>query len=507
MPGRPGLRPRRRGAAAAPCALTDPGRRPRSPSPSCCGSTGDDASRTRVRATLVVEVGADRPRHRRPRAHRVGAATPSTPSVARRRRRRRCDLVHVQAWDDDAVHAGHVARPRGPRRPAPLDAGRASAAAAVAARGDRRVRRPRRRRRAARASTSPTPASTSSTGCSSTTRVPNCRSNVLYKGALQGEGAHTRVGRRRADPRRRRRAPRPTSSTATCVLTEGARADSVPNLEIETGEIVGAGHASRHRSVRRRAAVLPAEPRHPEPTSPAAWSCAASSPTSSTGSASPRWEPQPAGRASTPSSGLDDRARGRDRGPRVSAVEVCKLVDVPEGPAPWRSSSTATPIAVVAHRGRVVRASRDICSHADVSLSEGEVDGCTLECWLHGSRFDLRTGEPSGPPATTPVPVYPVSRRRRHRLRDRRLTPRENWSTANVHPGDPRPARHRRGRRRRQGDPDAASTSPSAPGETHAIMGPNGSGKSTLAYAIAGHPKYTITVGHRHPRRRRTSSR
>ena len=51
----------------------------------------------------------------------------------------------------------------------------------------------------------------------------------------------------------------------------------------------------------------------------------------------------------------------------------------------------------------------DICSHADVSLAEGDVDGCTLECWLHGSRFDLRTGRPSGPPATTPVPIYPVS--------------------------------------------------------------------------------------------------
>ena len=50
----------------------------------------------------------------------------------------------------------------------------------------------------------------------------------------------------------------------------------------------------------------------------------------------------------------------------------------------------------------------DKCSHADVSLSEGEVDGCTLECWLHGSRFDLRTGEPTGLPATEPVAVYPV---------------------------------------------------------------------------------------------------
>ncbi|KUL25042.1 2Fe-2S ferredoxin [Actinoplanes awajinensis subsp. mycoplanecinus] len=51
---------------------------------------------------------------------------------------------------------------------------------------------------------------------------------------------------------------------------------------------------------------------------------------------------------------------------------------------------------------------RDECSHASVALSEGEVDGCTLECWLHGSRFDLRTGEPSGPPAIEPVAVYPV---------------------------------------------------------------------------------------------------
>jgi len=51
---------------------------------------------------------------------------------------------------------------------------------------------------------------------------------------------------------------------------------------------------------------------------------------------------------------------------------------------------------------------RDECSHAAVALSEGEVDGCTLECWLHGSRFDLRTGEPTGLPATEPVPVYPV---------------------------------------------------------------------------------------------------
>ena len=50
----------------------------------------------------------------------------------------------------------------------------------------------------------------------------------------------------------------------------------------------------------------------------------------------------------------------------------------------------------------------DECSHEDYSLSEGEVlvDSCEIECWKHGSMFDLRTGEPRSLPATKPVPVY-----------------------------------------------------------------------------------------------------
>ncbi len=51
----------------------------------------------------------------------------------------------------------------------------------------------------------------------------------------------------------------------------------------------------------------------------------------------------------------------------------------------------------------------DICSHGQVSLSEGEVDGCSIECWLHGSTFDLRTGQPQSLPAIRPVPTYPVT--------------------------------------------------------------------------------------------------
>lgn len=50
----------------------------------------------------------------------------------------------------------------------------------------------------------------------------------------------------------------------------------------------------------------------------------------------------------------------------------------------------------------------DVCSHAEVSLSEGELDGCMLECWMHGSAFDLRTGIPQTPPANKPVETFPV---------------------------------------------------------------------------------------------------
>lgn len=52
----------------------------------------------------------------------------------------------------------------------------------------------------------------------------------------------------------------------------------------------------------------------------------------------------------------------------------------------------------------------DICSHAEASLSEGEVSGEKIECWLHGAEFNLRTGEAMTPPATEPLEVYEVKR-------------------------------------------------------------------------------------------------
>jgi 3-phenylpropionate/trans-cinnamate dioxygenase ferredoxin subunit len=62
----------------------------------------------------------------------------------------------------------------------------------------------------------------------------------------------------------------------------------------------------------------------------------------------------------------------------------------------------------VAKDGEEIFAVENICSHAAVALSEGEVEGCTVECWLHGSRFDLRTGKPTGLPATEPVTTFPI---------------------------------------------------------------------------------------------------
>ncbi|MBB5933632.1 non-heme iron oxygenase ferredoxin subunit [Streptomyces zagrosensis] len=87
-------------------------------------------------------------------------------------------------------------------------------------------------------------------------------------------------------------------------------------------------------------------------------------------------------------------------------LRACALSELEED-APKRVELNGVPVSLVRTAGEVF-AINDICSHANVSLSEGEVDDCSIECWLHGSSFDLRTGKPSGLPATRPVPVYPV---------------------------------------------------------------------------------------------------
>jgi 3-phenylpropionate/trans-cinnamate dioxygenase ferredoxin subunit len=88
-------------------------------------------------------------------------------------------------------------------------------------------------------------------------------------------------------------------------------------------------------------------------------------------------------------------------------VRVCSVDDLPPVGA-VQTEIAGQNIAIVRDSAGDVHAIDDTCSHANVSLSEGDVEDGEIECWLHGSRFDLRSGEPTGLPATSPISVYPV---------------------------------------------------------------------------------------------------
>ncbi|GLY81799.1 non-heme iron oxygenase ferredoxin subunit [Actinoallomurus iriomotensis] len=90
----------------------------------------------------------------------------------------------------------------------------------------------------------------------------------------------------------------------------------------------------------------------------------------------------------------------------MSFVRACALAEVPDQGA-LAVEIDDTPVAVV-RIGQEVFALHDVCSHAEVALSEGEVYDHTIECWLHGSCFDVRSGKPTNPPATQPVSTYRV---------------------------------------------------------------------------------------------------
>ncbi|MBC8196202.1 MAG: non-heme iron oxygenase ferredoxin subunit [Acidimicrobiia bacterium] len=90
----------------------------------------------------------------------------------------------------------------------------------------------------------------------------------------------------------------------------------------------------------------------------------------------------------------------------MSSVRVCSLADLPDGTA-RKVDVDGEPVALV-RIGERIMAVADTCSHAEVSLSEGEVvvDECAIECWKHGSLFSLETGEALTLPATQPVIVF-----------------------------------------------------------------------------------------------------
>jgi 3-phenylpropionate/trans-cinnamate dioxygenase ferredoxin component len=83
---------------------------------------------------------------------------------------------------------------------------------------------------------------------------------------------------------------------------------------------------------------------------------------------------------------------------------VCAFSELPAGGV---KRIDDPPIAVFNVEGKLFAIS-DICTHAEASLSEGQVEGEIVECPLHGATFDLRTGEALTPPAFEPVQTFPV---------------------------------------------------------------------------------------------------
>jgi 3-phenylpropionate/trans-cinnamate dioxygenase ferredoxin component len=97
----------------------------------------------------------------------------------------------------------------------------------------------------------------------------------------------------------------------------------------------------------------------------------------------------------------------------MTAEHVADVTDLEPGEAMRLEldgpDGSPLPVALVRDEAGEFHALSDICSHGQVNLSDGEVEGSTIECWLHGSTFDLSTGRPLSLPATQPVPVYLVT--------------------------------------------------------------------------------------------------
>ena len=86
-------------------------------------------------------------------------------------------------------------------------------------------------------------------------------------------------------------------------------------------------------------------------------------------------------------------------------IQVCTTAELPPGEATTVKADVA--IAVFNVDGEFF-AIDDTCTHQDASLADGWLEGCTIECPLHASCFDLRTGKPSGPPAKVAVRTHRV---------------------------------------------------------------------------------------------------
>jgi 3-phenylpropionate/trans-cinnamate dioxygenase ferredoxin subunit len=88
-------------------------------------------------------------------------------------------------------------------------------------------------------------------------------------------------------------------------------------------------------------------------------------------------------------------------------LPICPLADLPRGEA--LRVPVEPPLAVFHTADGEVLAVDDTCTHQDASLTDGWVEGCEVECPLHASKFNLRTGQVDAPPAKLPVRTHEVT--------------------------------------------------------------------------------------------------
>ena len=224
--------------------------------------------------------------------------------------------------------------------------------------------------------------------------APHTKQPRRLQGRAAGRGRAHRLGRQRADPQGRRGhrdlrgEPQP-----------GAHRRLPGRLGAQPGDRDrrdrGRRPRLRHRPLRRRAAVLPAVARHRRGRGAPA------------GRARLLRRPHPQDRRAR-DRGAAARRRSRPSWPRTSTSHAALRVGDDASSAPARSPRSPTDQALARRRRRPrrgrrprrrrgLRASQDECSHAAVAALRGRRRATAqIECWLHGSRFDLRTGKPTG---------------------------------------------------------------------------------------------------------------
>ena len=221
--------------------------------------------------------------------------------------------------------------------------------------------------------------------------APRTTSDLLFKGAVQDTARSVYTGLIRIGHDAKGSVAYQTNRNLT--LSAGAWAESVPEPgdRDQRREVQPRQH---DRPDRRGAAVLSREPGHPagdrRATGRAGFLRRGARPTAG----------RPAGRRAA-------RPGCRQaRSAHPMSTVVCPLTELAPNSA-TRFDVDGRAVAVV-RIGDDVYAIGDTCSHANVSLSEGELwcDTKEIECWKHGSTFSLVTGEPQTLPATQPVPVY-----------------------------------------------------------------------------------------------------